>query len=513
MSTSEKHLPGQATTAQSAAVAAPKTVRFPSTYAVLLAITLVVWALTFVIPSGKYQLADGKPVAGSYQHIDNLRSFGAKLLDLFLAPVNGLYGMVNAESGHVGPYESGGMFGAIGVFFFVLAIGAFVNTTLRTGAIDAGIGRVAARFKQRGALLISIVMLLIAIGGSTFGMGEETLGFYAILIPLLLSLGYDRLTAVGVILVGSVVGNMNSTVNPFMTGAASAGANIPLGQGIGLRAVMFIVLTAVAVGYVLRYARRVKRDPSRSPVGISAGDALLAAACDQNLAPMTGAQKAVMACFAGTFVFMIFALVPWAQVIVAPDAASYPWQLDWYFPELTALFFLMALAIGLVGGLYGETLVAAMIGGIADFMGAALVILLARGITVIMHNAFITDTVLHSVESLIGGTASSVFSVVMMLVIMPLSFLVPSSSGLATLAMPVLAPMADFAGVGREVVVTAFQCAVGIVALVTPTSAIVMSGLALAKVSYSKYLLWVLPLLAVLLVIAALFLALAASLP
>lgn len=493
--------------------AQPRAVRFPSTYSVLLAITLVVWALTFVIPSGKYRMADGRPVAGSYQHIDNARAFGARLLDLFLAPVNGLYGMVNPESGHVGPYESGGMFGAIGVFFFVLAIGAFVNTTLRTGAIEAGISRVATRFKRRGALLITIVMLLIAIGGSTFGMGEETLGFYAILIPLLLSLGYDRLTAVGVILIGSVVGNMNSTVNPFMTGAASAGANIPLGRGIGLRAMMFIVITAVAIGYVLRYARRIKRDPSRSTVGINAGDAQLAQACDRRLAPMSGAQKAVMSCFAGTFVFMIFALVPWAQVIIAPDAASYAWQLDWYFPELTALFFVMALLIGLIGGLYGETLVAAMIGGIADFMGAALVIILARGITVIMHNAFITDTVLHSVESLVGGSASSVFSVMMMLVIMPLSFLVPSSSGLATLAMPVLAPMADFAGVGREVVVTAFQCAVGIVALVTPTSAIVMSGLALARVSYSKYLLWVLPLLVLLVVIAALFLALAASLP
>src|SRR5476649_1424218 len=232
----------------------PKVLRFPSAYAVLLAITVVVWALTFVIPSGKYQLLDGRPVAGSYRLVDNHRAFSEKLLDLFMAPVNGFYGVQNSATGHVGPYESGAVFGAVGVFFFVLAIGAFVNTTIRTGAIDAGIGRIATRFRRRGTLLISLVMVLIAIGGSTFGMGEETLGFYAILTPLLLRLGYDRLTAVGVILVGSVVGNMNSTVNPFMTGAASAGADIPLGQRIGLRAAMFVVITGIAVIYVVRYA-------------------------------------------------------------------------------------------------------------------------------------------------------------------------------------------------------------------------------------------------------------------
>jgi len=490
----------------------PKTMRFPNTFTVLLAITVAVWALTFVIPSGAYRLADNKPVAGSYRPVENIRPFGQKLLDLFMAPVNGFYGVENAATGHVGPYESGSLFGAAGVFFFVLAIGAFVNTTVRTGAIDAGIGRVAFRFKRRGALLIGIVMLLIAVGGSTFGMGEETLGFYAILTPMLLRLGYDRLTAVGVILVGSVVGNMNSTVNPFMTGAASAGAGIPLGQGIGLRAAMFVVVTGVTVAYVIHYARRVQRDPSRSAVGISAEDRRLALTGDEAPPTMTGAQQRVMACFAGTFVFMIFALVPWAQVIGSPAAVSYPWQLDWYFPELTATFLLMAIVIGLLGGLFGESLIAAMLAGIADFMGAALVIVLARGITVIMHNAFITDTVLHSVEHVVTGSASGVFSVVMMFAIMPLSFLVPSSSGLATLAMPVLAPMADFAGVGRDLVVTAFQCAVGIVALLTPTSAIVMSGLALAKVSYGKYLLWLLPLLIVLIIADMVFLAAAASL-
>ncbi len=195
-----------------------------------------------------------------------------------------------------------------------------------------------------------------------------------------------------------------------------------------------------------------------------------------------------------------------------PQAASWSWQLDWYFPELTALFLVMSVVTGLLGGMRGNTLYNAILAGIADFMGAALVIVLARGITVIMHNAQITDTVLHSMESVVSGASSGLFAIMMYLIIMPLSFPVPSSSGLATLAMPVLAPIADFAEVGREMVVTAYQCSVGTIAMISPTSAIVMSGLALAKVSYPRYLMWVLPLLALLAVATCLFLVAGAAL-
>ncbi|EJO2888193.1 mfs superfamily major facilitator transporter [Klebsiella pneumoniae] len=494
-----------------AAPAVSKAWRFPSTYTVLIAITAVVWLLTWVIPAGHYQTQDGRPVAGSFEVAASPLTADQRVKELFLAPVNGLYGIENA-AGHVGPYESGSVFGAIGVFFYVLSLGAFIVTTTKTGAIDACLGHVAQRFRRRGGLLIAIVMLLIAIGGSTYGMGEETLGFYALLVPLLLGLGFDRMTAVGVILVGSVVGNMNSTVNPFMTGAASAGAGVPMGSGIGLRFVMFLVLTGLAIGYVVIYARRVQRDTARSVVGFTDEDRTLAKAQLQLPQPMTRQQKAVMLAFAGTFAFMIFAIIPWAQVIVGPQAASWSWQLDWYFPELTALFLVMSVVTGLLGGMRGNTLYNAMLAGIADFMGAALVIVLARGITVIMHNAQITDTVLHSMESVVSGASSGLFAIMMYLIIMPLSFLVPSSSGLATLAMPVLAPIADFAGVGREMVVTAYQCSVGTIAMISPTSAIVMSGLALAKVSYPRYLMWVLPLLALLAVATCLFLVAGAAL-
>jgi uncharacterized ion transporter superfamily protein YfcC len=485
--------------------------RFPSAFTVLFVVTLAVWLLAFIVPTGQYESdADGRPVAGSYTQVDADLSLTDRLYQLFMAPVNGLYGVADAETGFIGPYESGELFGAAGVFLFVVAIGVFITMTMRTGAIDAGIARVGTRFGGRGVPLIIILMVLFSIGGTTEGMAEETLGFYALVVPLVLSLGYDRLTAASVILLGAGIGTLASTVNPFATGAASGAADISIGDGIGLRLLMYVVLTSVVIAYVVRYATRVKRDPSRSLTGFLPEDASLAGPLD---APeLTGRRKGVLALVAATFGFMIFAIVPWAQIIQGPDAESYGFQLDWYFPELAAVFLLMAVVVGLVGGLGEKKLTTAISEGAGDYIAAGLIIILARGVTVIMNNSQITDTVLNALEGAVSGTSSALFGALMFLVNIPLAFLVPSSSGHATLAMPVLAPLGDFAGVSRAVVVTAYQSASGWMNLFTPTSAVVMGGLALAKVGYGTYLRFLAPLLAVLLVLITAFIAVGAAL-
>ena len=485
---------------------------FPSAFTVLFVVTVSVWLLAFVVPTGRYALdADGRPVPGSYTTVDAGLSFADRLHQLFLAPVNGLYGVKSTETGFIGPYEVGELFGAAGVFLFVLAIGVFITMTMRSGAIDAGIGRLGARLGGRGAPLIVVLMVLFSLAGTTEGMAEETLGFYALVVPLVLSLGYDRLTAASVILLGAGIGTLASTVNPFATGAASGAADISIGDGIGLRLVMYVVLTAVVIGYVVRYAVRVRSDPTRSLMARRPEDAaLVGGAVD---APeLTGRHKAVLTLMAGTFAFMIFAIVPWAQVVNGPDAESYGFQLDWYFPELAAVFILMAVVIGLVGGLGEKKLTESISEGAGDYIAAGLIIVLARGVTVIMNNSEITDTVLHALEDTVSGTSSAVFGAVMFLVNIPLAFLVPSSSGHATLAMPVLAPLGDFAGVSRAVVVTAYQSASGWMNLFTPTSAVVMGGLALAKVGYGTYLRFIAPLLGILLVLITGFIALGAVL-
>jgi uncharacterized ion transporter superfamily protein YfcC len=493
--------------------AAPARFRFPSAFTVLFLVTVAVWLLAFVIPSGTYRLdsATGRPVPGSYARTHDPLSFGGRLKELFMAPVNGLYGVMNGH-GRIGPYESGELYGAAGVFLFVLAIGIFITMAMRTGAIDDGVARVAQRLRGRGTLLIVALMVLFSVGGTTEGMAEETLGFYALLIPLMLALGYDRMVAAATILVGAGIGVLASTVNPFATGVASGAADISIGDGIGFRLLMYVVLVPLAVWWVVRYARRVKASPGSSLVDPVEGDDEMRAHGLRDVPPLAWRERMVLLIVGLTFAFMIFAIVPWAQVIHGPDAASYAWQLDWYFPELAALFLMMSVVVGLVGGLGEHRLTDTLARGAGDFVGVGLIIVLARGVTVVMNNAEISGTVLHAMENAVSGTPAAVFGGLMFLINLPLAFLVPSTSGHATLAMPILAPLADFAGVSRAIVVTAFQTASGVVNLITPTSAVVMGGLVLAKVRYDRYLRFVLPLVGMLLVLGTGFLALGATL-
>jgi uncharacterized ion transporter superfamily protein YfcC len=521
--------------------------KFPTAFTILFFVLVAVWILTFIIPPGTYDYVscDGgtaKPIPGTYHQIKVDRSIQESIYDLWISPVNGLYGIrtpaepvtdpnpevlkkgqavcgtegatqVPAEivtaPGDTGPYNSGDLNGAVQVFFFVLAIGAFITVTIRTGALDAGIGRVTERFRRRGLVLIVILMVIFSVGGTTYGMAEETLGFYAIILPVIIGLGYDRLVGVGIIMVGAGVGTLASTVNPFATGVASDAADVALGNGIGLRLIMYVVFTAIAVLYVLWYARRVKADPARSMVPAVEGDRALAPGPGGPPAALTGRHKTVLWIFGATFGLMIFSVIPWGDF----SSSLEPITLGWYFPELAALFLVGAVLVGLVGGLGEEGTVTGIVSGAGDFIGAALIIAVARGVTVIMNNAGITDTVLHSLEGAVSGLSAGAFAVVVYLVNIPLAFLVPSSSGHATLAMPIMAPLGDFAGVSRAMVVTAYQSASGWINLFTPTSAIVMGGLALSRVRYDRYLKFVAPLLGILLVLTCLAMLLGVAVP
>src|SRR5512139_57459 len=479
---------------------------FPSAFTVLFAVTVFVWLLAFIIPTGAYRVGPaGRPIPGTYHQVDAGLSFTDRLMQLFMSPVNGLYGVQSSDSGFIGPYEVGELFGAAGVFLFVIAIGIFITMSMQTGAIDGGVAHVAKRYGNRGAVVIVLLMVLFSIGGTTEGMAEETLGFYALVVPLMLSLGYDRMVAAATILIGAGIGVLASTVNPFATGVASDAADISIGDGILFRFVMYLVLVPVGILFVLRYARKVKADPAHSMVSAKEGDERIAAAGIGEVPRLTGKQKTVLSIVGLTLAFMIFAIVPWAQVIKGPNADSYAWQLDWYFPELAALFIVLSIVVGLIGGLGEQGLTDTLVRGAGDFIGVGLIIVLARGVTVIMNNSQITDTVLHSMENAVSNTSTAVFGGLMFLINLPLAFLVPSTSGHAALAMPILAPLGDFAGVSRAMVVTAYQSASGVVNLITPTSAVVMGGLALAKVRYDQWLRFTWPLIVGLLVMCTAF--------
>ncbi|WP_330335266.1 YfcC family protein [Streptomyces sp. NBC_00536] len=481
---------------------------------ILALVTVAIWLLAFLIPSGEYDRSDsGAPIAGTYHRVAGTQSFTDRLNDLFLAPVNGLYGLQDTKTGEVGPSLTGALYGSAGVFLFVLAIGAFITVVFATGALDRGISRLAHRLRDRGALLIAAVMVVFAVLGTVEGFAEETLGFYGLLVPMMLALGYDRLVAVGASILGAGIGVLCSTVNPFATGVASSAADISLGDGIVLRFLMWIVLTTVTVLYVIRYAKRVQKDPAKSLCGFLPGDREQKATGDDVVEPeLTRLHKTVLVLLVLVFAFMIFSVVPWSSALTGKaDATPYGWELDWSFPQLSALFLCAAVLVGLVGRMGEAKLSSTIIQGAADFISPALVIMLARGVTVIMNNSKITDTVLHSIEGVVKGTSSGVFAVIVFLVNLPLAFLIPSTSGHATLAMPILAPLADFAGVSRAVVVTAWQSASGWMNLWVPTTAVTIGGVALAKVGYDKYLRFVWPLLAILFVLICAFVALGAA--
>ena len=498
--------------------------QFPSTMTVLVLVTLLVWIAAFVIPSGTYERDEGGvPVPGSYEQVDSPLGLNERVEDFFLAPVNGLYGLQDPETGFVRPFGVGSLFGAVGVFAFVLAIGAFMTMVLATGALDTAIGRLAYKVRARPWLVIVAVMALFSLLGTTMGWADETLGFYALLIPLMLALGYDRMVVAGTIIASATVGAMASTVNPFSIGVASEFAGVGIGDGIGLRWIGWAVLTTLTILYVVRYAERVRTQPDRSLVGFPAEDAELVkkeeSAADLTL---TGRQKLILGITAFTFALLVFSVVPWDSIIdlgVNIDPVSHEpvpndpwWNLGWWFPELIALFLVASVVVGLVAGCSGKEITGNIARGFGDFIGAAVAVVLARGVTVLLNNTQTIDTILSWMEDAVSGTSAVGFTSVVVVLNTAIAFVIPSSSGHATLAMPLLAPLGDFADVSRALVVTAWSWGAGVARFITPTSAVVMAGIALAGVRYDKWIRFMLPLMLLLAAASIVMLGIAAAL-
>ncbi|WP_227537905.1 YfcC family protein [Marinobacter vulgaris] len=450
--------------------------RFPTAYTILFLLIIVVAALTWIIPAGQYERSMneevGREVAvpGTYETVDpNPQGF----VDVMLAPTAGFY---DPDS-----YAAN----AIDVALFVLFLGGFLGVMNATGAIDTGIRSAMHRLEGREIWMIPILMTLFALGGTTYGMAEETLAFYAILIPVIISAGYDAVTGVAIILIGAGIGVLGSTINPFATVIASNAADIPFTDGIVLRFVLLVGGLVICAGYVMRYARRVKADPSRSVVA-SQRDAhrriFLQGHDEMEDFELTGTQKIALVIFALTFIVMIWGVS----------------SQGWWMARMGALFFGAAIVIGIIARLGEKKLTSSFVDGARDLLGVALVVGLARGIVVIMEQGMIADTILHSAETTLGGLPQLAFINLMFWIEVGMSFFVPSSSGLAVLSMPILAPLADFANVGRDLVVTAYQSANGLVNLINPTFAVVVGGLAIGRVSYDRWLAFIWPLLLIL---------------
>jgi len=463
--------------------------KFPSAYTILFVLIALVAALSWIVPAGHYQMVMNEtlgkevPVAGTYAPVA-ARPQG--IVAIIMAPISGLY---DPDTGQAG---------AIDVALFVLIIGGFLGIVNKTGAIDAGIERVTQRLSGREEWMIPILMGLFAAGGTIYGMAEESLPFYTLLVPVMMAARFDPLVAASTVLLGAGIGTLGSTINPFATVIAANAAGIPFTQGIWLRVALLVAGWLICVAWVMRYARQVRQDPSRSIVADKQAENIahfLGGKRQQDLA-FTGTRKLILVIFALAFAVMIYGVA----------------VLGWWMGQISGVFLAAAIITGLLARMSEEELTSTFIDGARDLLGVALIIGIARGIVVVMDKGMITHTILHSAEGVVSGLSSVVFINVMYWLEVVLSFLVPSSSGLAVLTMPIMAPLADFASVNRDLVVTTYQAASGIVNLVTPTSAVVMGGLAIARVPYVRYLKWVAPLLLILTILICLILSLGALL-
>jgi len=477
----------------------------PSSFTILLALLAIVAVIT-VIVSG----TSGGAVTA------------ARLSDFCTAPIKGF-----AD--------------ALPVCLFVMILGGFLGMMTETGALDNGIAVLVQKLKGNEIMLIPVLMLIFSLGGTTYGMCEETVPFYALLAATMMAAGFDPMVGAATVLLGAGCGCLGSTVNPFAVGAAVdalTGVGIEVNQSIiiGLGAVLWIVTTAMSIFFVMSYAKKVKADKGSTILSMQelkdAEEAHGKAASEvHNEVKLTGRQKGVLIAFAFTFVVMIVGFIPLADLnegvanffdagaVYDADgnAVVQGWSAlitglpigQWYFDEASTWFFLMAVLIGIIGGLSEKQIVNTFITGAADMMSVVLVIALARGISVLMANTGLDVYVLDAAANALAGLSGVIFAPMSFLVYFGLSFLIPSTSGMATVSMPIMGPLAVKLGFSPEVMVMIFSSAIGVVNLFTPTSGAIMGGLALAKIEWTTWLKFALKLIVALSVVCAVILTVA----
>lgn len=477
----------------------------PSSFTILLALLAIVAVVT-VIVSG----TSGGAVTA------------ARLSDFCTAPVKGF-----AD--------------ALPVCLFVMILGGFLGMMTETGALDNGIAVLVQKLKGNEIMLIPVLMFIFSLGGTTYGMCEETVPFYALLAATMMAAGFDPMVGAATVLLGAGCGCLGSTVNPFAVGAAVdalTGVGIEVNQSIiiGLGAVLWIVTTVMSILFVMSYAKKVKADKGSTILSMQelkdAEEAHGKAASEVHKeVKLTGRQKGVLIAFAFTFVVMIVGFIPLADLnegvanffdagaVYDADgnAIVQGWSAlitglpigQWYFDEASTWFFLMAVLIGIIGGLSEKQIVNTFITGAADMMSVVLVVALARGISVLMASTGLDVYVLDAAANALAGLSGVIFAPMSFLVYFGLSFLIPSTSGMATVSMPIMGPLAVKLGFSPEVMVMIFSAAIGVVNLFTPTSGAIMGGLALAKIEWTTWLKFALKLIVALSVVCAIILTVA----
>ncbi len=404
-----------------------------------------------------------KPIAipNTYQPIEQSPQ---GLLSIIMAPVEGVMDTVD-------------------IMVFVLILGGIIGLINKTGAFDAGIAALSQKTKGKEFLLVVFVSSLIALGGTTFGLAEETIALYPILMPIFIASGYDAIICIASIYMGSSIGTMFSTTNPFSVVIASNAAGISFNEGLIFRILSLILAMIITLIYIYYYAKKVQKDPKNSLIYedmVSIEEKFLKDYDPDNVIQFDWRRILILVIFLAAFPIMIWGVSTGV----------------WWFPEMSGLFLAVSIIIIFLSGLSEREAVNTFLDGAADLVSVVLIIGVARAINIVMDNGMISDTLLYYSSSIIQNMSGGVFVTVQMLLFSLLGFFIPSSSGLATLSMPIMAPLADTVGISRDIIVTAYNWGQGWMAFITPTG-LILATLEMVDVTYDKWLKFILPLMGI----------------
>jgi len=485
-----------------------KKLKFPTAQTILILIAVFVTLLTWIVPAGKYDSLAYNATTSTFTKTsvearvelpatqETLENLNIKIpIDKFTSgdiykPIgipNTYKELESKPQGLAALAKSPikGIIAAADIIFLILIIGGLIGIMNLTGAFDAGISWMAKTLKGREYILIILVTTLIAAGGTTFGLAEETMAFYPILIPVFLAAKYDAMVGLACIFLGSGIGTMCSTINPFSTIIASDAAGIAWTMGLNNRLIMLFVCLVITILYILRYAKRVKADPSKSLIydQKEALEEMFGIKPMNTTTEFTNRLRLITVVFSLCFVVMIYGV-------------SF---LGWWFVEMTTTFLVGAILIGIIGKIKETVFVEVFAKGAASLLSVAFIVGIARGVTILMEDGLISDTILYHASIITEGMNKGVFTNVMLFIYGGLSFFMPSSSGMAVLTMPIMSPLADTVNIGRETIVNTYQYGMGLFYLINPTS-LILAALAIVKIGFNKWLHFIMPLLILLLI-------------
>ena len=440
-------------------------IKVPNTYVIIAVIIALCAVLTWFVPGGHYVKADDGTL--SYESVDAVPQTWQVLSAVY-------HGFVKQA----------------GIIVFILVVGGAFWLLNATGAVEAGIQRFIVRIGKRDLLVLVALTVLFSLAGAVFGMSEETIPFVGIVVPLVVSMGYDAFMGMLVVYVASNVGFSSAFLNPFTVGIAQGMADLPLFSGMGYRIFCWAFLTILMVVFVCFYARKTKKETSPlAPAGLGRSDNVIPSAAKESVR-LTRRQSWILVVLLLTVIALIVGVTCW----------------DWYMPEITGLFLGMGILCGIIAGFSANRIADELIAGARDILSAALVVGFASGIIVILQDGKVVDSILHGMQEGLDGS-SPVASLSAMYGIQALiNFIIPSATAKAAITIPIMAPFADMVGVSRQAMVLAFQFGDGFTNMVTPTSGVLVAALAMARIPYAKWVKWVWKGVAVLLALGLLLL-------